>query len=200
MNRLAAPPSQLSSSPQLKTLPAGTALLRFYQPRHGDWASQRHYGPLGDMRFDHHPEPLGIHPAHSVWYAATSLRGAVAESFGRLGLIDRGAGARLVKAKLEAPLQLVDLVGVAARAAGLTQEIATSTEYAVCRQWAQAFHRELPACHGLRWRGRQSGSLCVVLHDRVERDQLSGDSWPLSDAVVWPRIARAAREFALTVL
>lgn len=200
MNRLSAPPARLPPKPPIVTLPRGLALLRFYQPARGDWPTQRAYGPLADMRFDHHPPPCRLHADHSVWYSARSLRGAVAESFGREGSIERHEDARVVLATVRGELRVLDLVGTAARALGLTQEIAATTDYGVCQLWARALHDGYRQAHGIHWRGRQSGSLCVVLHDRAEMDRLDGDSWPLNDPRVWPRIARAARDCRLSVL
>lgn len=151
------------------------------------------------MRFDHHPPPCRVHAWHSVWYAAASLVGAVAEAFGPQGSIDKAAGLRVVKAKVQGELRVLDLVGTTARAIGLTQEIAATTDYPLCQEWARAVYRQLPAVHGIRWRGRQSGSLCIVLQDRAEMQRLDGESWTITDSAVWPRIARAARECRLTI-
>ncbi len=200
MNRLGPPPDRLPPRPRVLTLSPGLILVRFYQPRRGEWSTRRRYGPLADMRFDHHPPPCRLHARHSVWYAAASLNGAVAEAFGRQGAIDRAADLRVVKAKVQGELRLLDLVGVAARAVGLTQEIAATTDYALCQEWARALYHQLPHVHGIRWRGRQSGSLCVVLSDRAEMESLDGESWALTDLAVWPRIARAARECRLQVV
>lgn len=181
-------------------LPPGLALVRFFSPARGGWATQRAYGPLADMRFDHHPLPCRLHADRSVWYSAESLRGAVAESFGRRGMIERSGIARLVLAKVLTEIRVLDLVGVAARAFGLTQEIAATTDYAACQQWAQAFYDQYPRVDGIRWRGRQSGSLCVALTDRAEMDSLKGQTWALADPAIWRRISRAARDCHLTIV
>ncbi len=141
-----------------------------------------------------------MHARHSVWYSAASFVGAVAEAFGRQGSIDRAADLRVAKARVHGELRVLDLVGTAARAVGLTQEIAATTDYALCQEWARALYRQVPEVHGIRWRGRQSGSLCVVLQDRAEMNkQLEGESWSIVDPAVWPRMARAARECRLTI-
>ena len=199
MSRLGPPPPQLPPKPRILTLPPGLVLVRFYHPRRGDWSTRRRYGPLADMRFDHHPPPCRLHAEHAVWYAATSLVGAVAEAFGRQGSIDRGSDLRVAKARVRGELRVLDLVGIAARAVGLTQEIAATTDYVLCQEWARAIYDQIPEVHGIRWRGRQSGSLCVVLQDRAEMARLDGESWAIVDPAVWPRIARAARECRLTV-
>ena len=200
MNRLSAPPARLTSDPQVVTLPRALTLLRLYNPARGDWSAGRAYGPLPDMRFDHHPQPCRLHAGHSVWYSARSLRGAVAESFGRRGSIDRAAGIRLVLAKVRRELSVLDLVGTAARTLGLTQEIAATTDYDACQLWARAFYDQYSTVQGVRWRGRQSGSLCVVLNDRADMARLDGVSWALTDPRIWTRVARAARDCRLTVV
>lgn len=192
-----APP--LPRLPRILTLSPGLVLVRFYQPRRGDGSTHRRYGPLADMRFDHHPPPCRVHARHSVWYAAASLVGAVAEAFGRQGFIDKTAGLRIVQAKVRGELRVLDLVGVAARAVGLTQEIAATTDYALCQEWARAVYHQLPDVHGIRWRGRQSGSLCIVLNDRAEMDDLDYQSRAVVDPAVWPRVARAARECRMAI-
>ncbi len=181
-------------------MPSGLALLRFYNPARGDWATRRVFGSLDDMRFDHHPLPCRLHPDRSIWYSAKSLRGAVAESFGRRGMIERGSTVRLVLAQVRAEIRVIDLVGVAARAFGLTQEIAATNDYAASQQWARALYDHYPQLQGLRWRGRQSGSLCVALTDRAEMDRLEGRSWALADPAIWRRVSRAARDCRLTMV
>lgn len=200
MNGLPAPPARLPPDPPILALPPGLRLLRFYKPARGKWPTQRAYGPVADMRFDHHPPPCRLHVDRSVWYSATSLRGAVAESFGREASIKRGARLRVVMATVRKQLRVLDLVGVAARSLGLTQEIAATTDCHACQEWARALYDHYPQAHGIRWRGRQSGSVCVVLHDRAEMARLEGESWSLTDPEVWPRIARAARDCRLTVV
>lgn len=194
------PPPRLPASPRILTLPPGLALFRFFDPDRGSWRARRRYGPIADMRFDHHPPPCRVHVDRSVWYAATSLRGAVAETFGRRGFLDRSAGTRLVAATVRGEVRVVDLVGVAARAVGLSQEISATSDFATCQQWARAFYDQYLETHGVRWRGRQSGSLCVALHDRADMDRLEGRSWPATDPEVWSRVARALRDCRLTVI
>ena len=135
-----------------------------------------------------------------MWYTAASLRGAVAEAFGRQGFLDRAAGFRVIQAVVRDATPVLDLVGLAPRALRLTQEIAATTDYLACQHWARAFYDRYPEIRGLRWRGRQSGSLCVMLHDRADMNRLDGESWAMTDPAVWPRIARAARDCRLRVV
>jgi hypothetical protein len=95
----------------------------------------------------------------------------------------------------------LNLAGIAARAFGLDQRIGTDRDYPLCQQWARAFYKGYPQIHGIRWRGRQAGSICLVLNDRVEMDQLEliADS-DIAHPDVWSRIARAALRAHLRIL
>jgi RES domain-containing protein len=96
---------------------------------------------------------------------------------------------------------LIDLVGVAARAFGLDQRIGTVLEYGVCQEWARALYERYPSSHGLRWRGRQAGSVCVVLNDRVDMGSLELiTDYPISHPKVWNQIGRAGRRARLEIV
>ncbi len=119
--------------------------------------------------------------------------GALSEAFGNQGQIDQKSGRRICFVKPRISLTVLNLVGVAARAFGLDQRIGTDRDYSLCQEWARAFYNHYPQIHGIRWRGRQAGSICIVLNDRVEVDLLglAADS-DIAHPDVWPRIARAA--------
>lgn len=195
--RLLSPPPVLPVSPPLHELGPGDRLVRFYNPKHGPWDQQRPFGPLPDVRFDHHSSI----PGRSVWYAATSMIGAVAEAFGNQGFIDKESGRRVCIVTPRLPLPLIDLVGVAARAFGLDQRIGTSTEYARCQEWAQAFYDSYPEIRGIRWRCRQTGSICVVLNDRAGRGSLELiKDCAISQSEIWLQVSRAARRARLRII
>lgn len=198
---LPAPPAELPADPQLFTLQRDNLLVRFYRPAHGAWSQQRFYGPLSDVRFDHHLPPLGISQQRSIWYAASSLVGAVAEAFGRLGLVDRGEGRRICTARVRSSLVLLDLVGVGPRVFGLDQQIGTSRDYVRCQEWARAFYEAYPEIQGLRWRGREAGSICYALNDRAGVDALALQAdYDVAHPAVWPRLVRAARLCRLQII
>ena len=195
---LPSPPAILPLRPRLFRLNPGDLLVRFYNPIHGDWSARRAYGPLPGLRFDHHIPPPGSASDRSVWYAATSLLGAMAEAFGNLGVVDRGSGRRVCIVRIAEPIPVLDLVGVAPRRFGLDQRIATSRDYPRCQEWARAFYEAYPDVCGLRWRGRQAGSICFALNDRADMASLVKlHDRGISDPEVWPRIARAARRCRL---
>jgi hypothetical protein len=175
-------------------LELGSRLIRFYDPVRGPWKQQRFYGPLPGMRFDHHAPPLSLHAGRSVWYAATSLVGAVSEAFGDAGFLDQASGRRICIARPRVSFRLLDLVGIAARAFRLDQRIGTDLDSPLCQEWSRAFYDRYPDFEGIRWRGRQAGSICIVLNDRANMDvlELLLDH-DIAHSKVWPRIADAAR-------
>jgi len=146
------------------------------------------------MRFDHHLPPLGFHPDRSVWYAATSLIGAVSEAFGNAGFLDQASGRWVCVASPRLPLRVLDLVGTAARAFGLDQRIGTELDSSLCQEWSRAFYDHYPEIQGIRWRGRQAGSICIMLNDRVDMDLLERVlDHNIAHPDVWTRIADSAR-------
>lgn len=195
-----AAPGTLPSKPPAAVLPRGLRLVRVYGPGRG-WNERRDWGPHPEGRFDHHLPPAGSSSARSVWYASRSILGAVAESFGKRGFLDRSAGERVAGVRVVAPLRVADLVGIAARRFGLTQEIAATTDYDRTQEWARAIYDLYDRLAGIRWRGRQTGSICVVLTDRaVMRNLTLQSDLAVGDPRAWPRIARAARRCGVRVL
>jgi hypothetical protein len=177
-------------------------LVRVYDPTRGPWHQRRTFGPLPEGgRFDHHRPPPGDDPERSVWYASTRLVGAVAEAFGPLGFLDRCGDKRLTVVELTGSVTLLNLVGVAARHVGLTQEIASTIDYAVTQQWARAFYCQYPDIHGVRWSGRQAGAVSVLLNDRADiSDLILLEDHGVWDPAVRARVARAARDCRLTIV
>ncbi len=190
---LPTPPSSLPPDAKFVELPRGYRLVRIYDPARGSWETQRFYGPISSGRFDHQPPPTAVHPNRSVWYASNSLRGAVAESFGKLGFVDCDSGRRVVVARADAPIVVLELLGAAVKRLKLTQEIATTTDYPICQSYARAFYAQFTAIQGIRWRGREIGSVNVVLNDRAEMTALTPEADEgIIHPGIWPRIARAA--------
>lgn len=193
-------PGSLPPKPPVAILPRGTHLVRIYAPPRR-WNGRRGWGPHPEGRFDHHRPPAGSSSTRSVWYASRSLLGAVAESFGKRGFLDRSAGDKLAVARVIAPIRLVDLVGVAARPFGLTQEVAATTDYVRTQEWARAIYDAYDGLAGIRWRGRQTGSLCVVLTDRAVMGNLTLETdLAVADPRAWPRIASAALRCSLRIV
>lgn len=150
------------------------------------------------MRFDHH---LPATSDRSVWYAATSMFGAICETFGDSGFLDKNSGRRICILRLRLPLQVLNLVGPASRVFGLDQRIGTDRDYARCQEWARAFYEHYSVIHGIRWRGRQAGSICVVLNDRVDMNLLGlAEDYDIGDPGMWPGIVQAAYRARLRII
>ena len=194
------PPKHIEE-PTVCKLPPGKVLVRFYNPARVSWRTPRHHGPIRDQRFDHHPRPRKDHAVHSVWYAGATLNGAVAEAFGRDGIVDCNADTRVCVVELTSPFRVVDLVGDGARYIGLDQEIGTTTNSPVTRAWARELYRQVPKLVGIRWTGRQVGSENVVLNDRADLSTLNLlHDYQIGEPKVWPRIMAAAYECRLEIV
>jgi hypothetical protein len=103
--------------------------------------------------------------------------------------------------RVREPIPILDLTGAAPRVFGLDQRIATSRDYPCCQAWARALYEAYPAVYGLRWRGRQAGSICLVLNDRADMGRLEAlVDREIGDPEVWPRIARAARRCRIRIV
>lgn len=127
--------------------------------------------------------------------------GAVGEAFGSQGFIDKDSARRICVAAPLSRLPLADLVGVAARALGLDQRIGASTDYTRCQEWARALYDSYSEIRGIRWRGRQTGSICIVLNDRVGKGSLEViTDRDIAHPDVWPQISRAARRARLRIV
>ena len=97
-------------------------------------------------------------------------------------------------------LRVLDLVGVAARAFGLDQRIGTELDSVLCQEWSQAFYHHYSDLQGIRWRGRQAGSICIALNDRVEMDLLELVlDYDIAHPNIWPRIVSSARRARLRI-
>ena len=156
------------------------------------------------LRFDHHSPPKQDHAVDAVWYAAGSLRGAVAETFGNHPrIIDKLAGRRLCLVELSEPMELVSLYGNGPRLLhkALDHRICATNRYELCQRWARAVYHGFPDLAGIRWKGRQLGTETVVLTDRADFDSLIlVDDYDISEPEVWPRIAAAALHCNIKVI
>ncbi len=197
------PPSDLSGG-QRFTLSKGSLLVRFYNPARGPWDSLRHFGPMDDQRFDHHQPPKNKDKSEGVWYAGMTLKGAVAERFGRHPqIVDANGPDRVILLEVSSFIRVFDFVDDAARfaAPGMDQRIGTSTDYALTQQWARTIYQQRHDIAGIRWRGRQAGTINIVLSDRADLSRLTiVHDYSISDPAVWPRIVQAATALKLKAI
>ncbi|WP_243622805.1 RES family NAD+ phosphorylase [Rhodococcus sp. ARC_M6] len=160
------------------------------------WNGFRGYGPL--LRFDHHPRPKADHAEFSIWYGASSPRGAFAEVFQGTRVIDRVDGAPYLSAvALDRPLELLDVGGFSGGTWPIRlgcNRMLDSGPHLRVQSWARAIHREYVNVDGIAYRGRFSGELCVALFERAADAFLSAPtmSLPLSHVGLSRRIDSAA--------
>lgn len=168
------------------------------------WNFPRTWGPV--LRFDHHPQPLGMHPEAGIWYGAANPRGALAEVFQETRLIDRFHGTPyLTAARFTRKVRLLDVGGIGTgawltRAGG--QFALDSAPHRIAQEWAQAIHEAYGEVEGIAYRGRFAGGPCVALFERgaealPDRPELS---LPLSHPGLHAGVATAALELGYTVL
>lgn len=138
--------------PDIMPLGSGTLLFRIYF-RGGDhpgrWSEFRPFGPLAGARFDHHPNPRGIHPEYGILYAATEIKTCLAEVFQEGRHIDRRRREPwLVGFTLDGELELLNLTGDWPTRVGASMNI-NSGPRPRCRRWSRRIHEAYPRVAGL---------------------------------------------------
>lgn len=102
------------------------------------WSSFRSYGPLPSMRWDPHPEPVGVHDQYGVLYTAYDLKTATAEVFQQGRRIDTLTAAPYATSWTPTrPLRLLDLTGLWPLRQGASHALLSAPEPS-CRNWARA--------------------------------------------------------------
>lgn len=163
------PPPIGTISPQYLVLKSGEQLIRIFDPtRHSATATGfRNYGPIS--RFDHHQNySNNIDPNRSVIYAAPTLSCCLVEIFGSGGIIEIKQQ-QVAFITLAKSLQLLDLRGSSAMAAGTVAAISAITEREITQAWGKYFyeHSELYGMiDGLIFSGAHNGEDAVVLYER----------------------------------
>jgi hypothetical protein len=198
MVRIDPPPPQRSVQPVFHTLPAGTRLLRIYDP--GEWNNTaltfRRTGGL-KLRFDPHlsseDESRGIH------YSALTLECCVVEVFGDDGMICTGSR-RLASLLLERNLRLLDLRGEGAWRAGATAAICSSPFHRDIQPWARYFYESDACLDGLLYPNAHNAADAVALFERAEYALIAEHDLPLADPRMRPRLLAAAEALNLTFM
>jgi RES domain len=160
------------------------------------WNEFRLYGPL--LRFDPHPEPVGEHPGHAVWYGGSAPGAALAEAFQQDRTIDRvRGGPYLTGLRFTRQLRLLDVAtdSVGAWPTRVGGNFAMSTAaHAITQRWARAIVAAFPDLDGIRYNSRFAGTACMALFApavcALEDRPLS--SQPLSHPGLAKRIAGVA--------
>lgn len=164
---------------EVTLLPRRTRLTRlhFLGGAHpSDWHAFRTWGPT-TSRFDHHPEPVGDHPAYGILYAGignaaftTVLAECFASGSDSVGPIDRGRNRPMLTIfSLEDELRLLRLEGGWVTRAGGNQAIC-SGERDRARMWAREIHSCFADIDGVTYTSSVWGpGTCVALWERAAR-------------------------------
>ncbi len=179
-------------------LRAGTELWRIYArggayPR--AWNKFRAYGPVEDMRFDHHEEPAR-EQERRILYGASRIPICVAEFFQRTRTIDRRWGEPwLVGFTVERDLTLLSLRGTWPTRAGASMAI-NSGRHDRARRWSRAIYDAYPLSKGLWYASSiYANQPAFALYERAERALSSTPFFhlPLSAPGLYAPLVRVAR-------
>ena len=144
MVRVALPPPELAPAPLFLVLPAGTALVRIFDPTsHGATALQfRSFGPI--HRFDHHRG--GGHagtpsqdPERAIYYAALTLSSCLVEIFGDTRIV-RTERRYIARPHTTRDHRLLDLRGPGAMKAGSVAALTKVADPPLSQAWSRFFY------------------------------------------------------------
>lgn len=180
-------------------LSAGTPLWRLYSRRGAHpraWNVFRSYGPLADMRFDHHEEPVR-EQARGILYAASLGPICVAEFFQADRTIDRFGGEPwLVGFSVRRAITLLDLTGTWPTQAGASMALSSGVR-ARARRWSRTIYEAYPRIDGLWYPSSMYGNkAAVALYERA--DDAPGPApffhMPLSAPALYVPLSHIARQ------
>jgi hypothetical protein len=165
------PPASRSIAPKFVTLARNDILIRIFDPTKYDTSaiSFRNYGPIS--RFDHHREcPQNLDPDRSIIYAGRTLSCCIVEIFGTGGVV-KLEQQQIAFITLGETLELLNLRGSAAMAAGTVAAISSITERDISQAWGKYFY-ENPQLYGmvdgLIFSGAHNGEDALVLYERAK--------------------------------
>jgi hypothetical protein len=168
------------------------------------WNEFRICGPL--LRFDPHPEPVGEHPGHQVWYGGSVPGAALAEAFQKDRTIDRTRGAPyLTGVRFTRNLHLLDVatdsVGAWPTRAGGNFAMSTAA-HAITQRWARAIVGAFPDLDGIRYNSRFAGQATVALFGPAASafNDRPTSSQPLSHPGLAKRIAGVAERVGFAMI
>ena len=184
--KLPHPPAVLATpeSADLVTLGPDALLWRIYRAG-GDhpvgWEAFRHFGPVANGRFDHHPPPPSEQPDRGIYYASLEIQAAVAESFADTRTIDRLHDAPwLVAFRPVRAITLLDLSGAWPTRAGASQAISTGRRE-IAQEWSRSIWSAFPGVDGLLYPSAMAGGeVNVALYERAS------DAFPAHPALHLP--------------
>lgn len=142
---IAPPPPNKPPAPLVKTLPAGSHLIRIFNTRHETQAlTFRHYGPFN--RFDHQRASASGTPQtdveRGIYYAGFTLSCCVVEVFGDHGAIEIRDDEWVARVTLQRDLRLLELSQNGAMRAGSVAALAKVADRALSQEWSRYFYEQ----------------------------------------------------------
>jgi hypothetical protein len=168
--------------PAVATLQAGTKLWRIYF-RDGKypstWDQMRHYGPVGNARFDHHLDPPRAQD-RGILYAATgddAIATCLAEVFQDTRLVDtRRNEPWLAAFTLLEDVSLIDLSGKWPTVAGVSANI-NSGPRPRCRRWSRTICYAYPNLMGMYYASSMNGNEPALALSHEGTSALASPQW-----------------------
>lgn len=175
------PPPTRTVNPIIFGVPAGTSLVRLFDPTmkyHQTPCSFRTNGPR--KRFDHHRADLktgnptdnpdrGIYYSGAQYDASLGLACCIAELFGDTGIVDFGAW-HIAMPTLNRTIHLLDLRHEGAMRAGSVIAI-TACEHQQSQPWSRYFYEtseRYTELDGIIYPNAHNGELALALYERAE--------------------------------
>jgi hypothetical protein len=186
--------------PEVHVLPRGAVVWRVYfraGSHPSSWNGFRSYGPTG-ARFDHHDEPVAVHPVKAILYGADSGPTCLAEVFQDTRVVDRGRGQPALAAfQLMQDVSLLDVTGAWPTRAGASMAISTGSRKRA-REWSRALYDAYPQLAGIRYGSSMNANRPAFAFNERASAALPGApllDLPLSHPGLAVLLARAARRF-----
>lgn len=191
--------------PDIHSIPRGSTVWRIYY-RGGlhpvAWNRFRRWGPVANMRFDHHSPPPRLQ-TRSVMYGALLVPTCFAEVFQDTRTIERSRNQPwLVGFGLTRAVALLDLTGNWPTRAGASMAMTTGRRDRA-RRWSVRIYEDYPAIEGL-WYGSSmdANHPAVALYERAQN---ALPTWPIfhravADPALDLHVAAAALRFNYLVV
>ncbi len=221
-HKLQPPPSpeelRRTIPPEIRTLRAGTGLLRVYRRAKGrNWNTFRTGETGGIGRFDPFGPGVVDGARRGIWYGAVGAPGAdrpeeclafaacLAEVFqqSRTIMARRKDRFHVAAFRITRPLRLLDLSGRWPTRTGRASALLTSCEnLARAREWSCAFYEAYPELDGVYY----PSSMCpphplVALYERAQDAFPADPAWnlPLWESGLWNALEKARKEINYSI-
>jgi hypothetical protein len=205
---IAAPPPRVRPDPLWSTVPAGSRLLRLFDPvQYGATPTGfRYHGP--HKRFDHHEgqgseRRASLSTGRGVYYGGFTLSGCLVEVFGDTRVIEWGEW-HVAGPRVRRDLRLLDLRRAGAMRAGSVAALAKVAHRSLSQAWARYFY-EHPGVYGeidgLLYLNAHNDDEAVALCERCADMLTCGldDVARLDDPDLRPLILDVARQHSLVI-